>query len=50
LSGAIGALVGSFAGYWVRKRVVDQSGLPDFTIALAEDAIAIGLAQTIVPR
>lgn len=49
LCGAAGAFVGSFAGYWIRKRVVEQTGLPDFPVALAEDAIAIGLAQTIVP-
>jgi uncharacterized membrane protein len=46
--GAAGAFVGSFAGYWVRKTVVERSGLPDIAVALAEDAIAIGLASTIV--
>lgn len=50
LLGAVGALVGSFTGYWVRKRIVEQTGLPDLVVALGEDATAIGLSHAIVPR
>lgn len=46
--GAVGALAGSYAGYWVRKTVVDRTPLPDFIVALLEDAVALGLARTIV--
>lgn len=48
--GAAGALAGSFAGYWVRKTVVERTGLPDPVIALVEDAVALGLARTIVDK
>jgi uncharacterized membrane protein len=50
VAGAAGALVGSFAGYWVRKRVVEKSGLPDPVVAVVEDAAAIGLARRVVPE
>ncbi len=41
--GIVGALAGSFAGYFLRKGVRRVSGLPDTLIALAEDATAIGI-------
>jgi uncharacterized membrane protein len=49
VAGAAGALVGSFAGYWARKRIVEMSGLPDPVVAVAEDATAVGLARRVVP-
>lgn len=47
LTGAAGALGGSFAGYWARSRAVESMGLADPAVALCEDAIAISLARTI---
>src|SRR5829696_5132124 len=35
LLGAAGSAAGSVAGYWVRKRAVESTGLPDFRVALA---------------
>src|SRR5258708_16670183 len=46
--GAIGALVGTFAGYNVRKALVSRAHLPDFGVALAEDVIAIAGGLLIV--
>jgi uncharacterized membrane protein len=42
--GALGALVGAFLGYLVRKHLVEISGRPDWNIALIEDASAIILS------
>ena len=41
LLGALGAVVGAFAGYEVRRRLVQKSKLPDFVVAIVEDALAI---------
>jgi uncharacterized membrane protein len=46
--GVIGALVGTFAGYNVRKVLVLRAHLPDFGVALAEDLIAIAGGLLIV--
>jgi len=40
--GAIGAVVGTFAGYHVRKAIVAALHSPDFVIALLEDVGAVG--------
>jgi len=40
--GAIGAVVGTFAGYHIRKALVAGLRSPDFLIALLEDVVAIG--------
>lgn len=48
--GVIGALAGSFLGYEVRHRIVTGLKIPDFPIALVEDAIAIGCGLLIVSR
>jgi uncharacterized membrane protein len=48
--GIAGALVGTFAGYQVRARLVAALKVPDFVIALIEDAIAIGGGIFIVSR
>jgi uncharacterized membrane protein len=42
--GAIGALLGTFAGYHLRRSIVQSTGLPDWVVALSEDALAIVLA------
>ncbi len=46
--GVIGALVGTFAGYNIRRALVVQGHLPDFGLALVEDLIAIGGSLLIV--
>ena len=48
--GVIGALIGTYGGYQVRTRSVKALHVPDFVIALIEDAIAIGGAFYIVSR
>ena len=46
----VGALAGSFIGYQVRHQIVAGLKIPDFPIALVEDAIAIGCGLLIVSR
>jgi uncharacterized membrane protein len=41
IAGVIGALAGTFAGYSIRHALVTRANLPDFAVALVEDAIAI---------
>ena len=48
--GVIGAIVGCFAGYQARTRLVRSLRQPDFNIALLEDLIAIGGSLFIVSR
>jgi uncharacterized membrane protein len=48
LLGVVGALAGSFAGYFLRKGAVKASGLPDAVIALAEDALAVAVGWVAV--
>ena len=49
-AGGIGAFVGAFAGYRVRKGLVQSLRLRDSLIAVAEDLIAIGLGVWLVTR
>jgi len=42
--GGIAALGGAIAGYQVRRMIVEDTDVPDFVVALAEDAIAVSLA------
>ena len=46
--GAIGALIGTFAGYHIRHALVTKSNLKDIMVAVPEDIIAIVLACVIV--
>jgi uncharacterized membrane protein len=46
--GIIGALVGTFAGYHIRRALVTRAHLPDFAVALSEDFIAIAGGLLIV--
>jgi len=39
--GAVAAIAGSFAGYWIRRSLTRNAGAPDLVVALAEDAIAV---------
>lgn len=48
--GVLGALAGSFVGYYIRHGIVTGLKVPDFPIALLEDAIAIGCGLLIVSR
>ena len=48
--GVAGAIAGAFGGYEVRKRLVRALKVPDFVIALLEDAVAIGGGLLIVSR
>ncbi len=48
--GAAGGIAGAFAGYRWRTGLVKALKVPDFVIALIEDAIAIGSGLWIVSR
>jgi uncharacterized membrane protein len=48
--GAAGAVAGSYAGYRLRKAVVERTSLPDPFVALGEDALALGLGSLAVRR
>lgn len=48
--GAIGAVIGAFAGYEIRRRLVTGWNIKDIFVALPEDLIAIGLACFLVGR
>jgi len=48
VAGVIGALVGAFGGYNVRHALVTRGHLPDFAVALMEDAVAIAGGLLIV--
>jgi uncharacterized membrane protein len=45
---SVGAVVGAFAGYKIRRVLVSQTSLPDLAVALVEDAVAIAGAFLIV--
>jgi uncharacterized membrane protein len=45
LLGVVGALLGAFAGFMIRRDLVEKIGCPDWKIAVAEDLIAIGCAM-----
>lgn len=49
LAGALGALAGSYGGYYARRAVTARS-VPDFPIALVEDSLAVGLARLTTAR
>ena len=48
--GGIGAVVGAFAGYEARRRLVSGLKVKDLLIAIPEDLVAMGLAYLIVSR
>jgi uncharacterized membrane protein len=48
--GMAGGIVGAFAGYEVRTRLVRALKVPDFVIACLEDVVAIGGGILIVSR
>ncbi len=48
--GGLGGIAGAFAGFHARRRLVRGLGLPDFPVAVIEDAVAIGGCLWIVTR
>ena len=48
LVGGIGSVIGAFAGYQVRTRLVRGLKVQDMLIAIPEDLVAIGLASFLV--
>ena len=48
--GAIGAVAGAYAGYHTRVGLVRSLAVPDRTIAIPEDLLAIGLGLLFVTR
>lgn len=42
--GVIGALIGAFGGYQMRKLLVESTGGRDWPVAVMEDVLAVGLA------
>lgn len=50
IAGLAGALAGAFGGYYARVGLVRSWRLPDFAIALPEDAVAIGLGLFLASR
>lgn len=48
LLGALGAVLGTFGGYRARVGLVPTLKVPDYVVALAEDATAIGIGFLIV--
>jgi uncharacterized membrane protein len=46
--GGIGAVIGAFAGYETRRRLVRALGARDALVAVVEDLVAIGLAYLVV--
>jgi uncharacterized membrane protein len=45
LLGVVGALLGAFSGFMIRRDLVEKIGCPDWEIAVAEDLIAIVCAM-----
>jgi len=50
VAGGIGALIGSFAGYHVRRAITVRGGVPALPVALLEDLVAIGGGLFLVSR
>ena len=48
VAGAIGAVVGTLGGYRARTGLVRALKVPDYVVALSEDAAAVGAAVLIL--
>ena len=48
--GAVGGIIGAFAGYEIRRRLVTALNTKDIFVALLEDLVTIGLAYLFVSR
>jgi len=50
VAGIVGAIAGAFGGYHARVGLVRWLRVPDFVIAIPEDAVAIGLGLLLTSR
>ncbi len=50
IAGLVGALLGAYAGYSLRRLLTTRTGLPDLAVALLEDAVAIGGGLLVLAR
>jgi len=50
LFGGIGSVIGAFAGYEIRRRIVNNLHVKDLFVAICEDVVAIALACFFVSR
>ena len=50
LLGGTGGVIGAFAGYEVRRRLVNNLHIHDFVVAVCEDLLAVGLGFFLVSR
>ena len=48
--GGVGGIIGAFAGYEIRRRLVTALNIKDIFVALLEDLVTIGLACFFVTR
>ena len=48
LVGALGAIIGTYAGWFLRTRAVATLKCPDWPVAIVEDGIAIALSITLL--
>lgn len=48
--GGVGGIIGAFAGYEVRRRLVSALNIKDIFVAVLEDLVTIGLACLFVTR
>ena len=48
--GAAGGVIGAFAGYEIRRRLVLKLNIRDYFVALSEDLVALGLAWFFLSR
>ncbi len=48
--GALGAVVGAYVFYEVRRVLTQEEGMPDLPVALAEDALAFGLGTAVLEQ
>jgi uncharacterized membrane protein len=46
--GGLGAVIGAYAGYHARRRLVTRLGVKDLVVALGEDLVAIVVAYLVV--
>lgn len=47
IAGGAGAVIGAYAGMTLRAQIVHATHLPDWLVALAEDALAVGAAVVV---
>jgi uncharacterized membrane protein len=50
IAGVVGAVIGTYGGYNIRRSLVTKTNLPDFAVAFVEDVIAIVGGLLVVSR